>query len=942
MTDYSPEAIAARLRQVEEARTLGLSLSRSNMVVRDGAESAATPSLASSTIDFEAAFIALTGNSPMRWQKRLFERMFRGDIPTQCDLPTGLGKTSVIPIWLIAFAAQVDMTDPITLPRRMIYVVNRRTVVDQATDIARRIRDRITDPESEERASILRQLRRLLLSSCVTETSEPLAISTLRGEMADNEEWKSDPARAAIIVGTVDMIGSKLLFSGYGDGAYKRSHHAGLTGQDAIIVHDEAHLTPAFSRLLRSIEAEQRRGGEPRPIRVIELSATSRSGGPGVLRLTREDGDEPIVSQRLHAGKTLRLHQVAKGQSVSTIVQLVARHEPSASKVLVYVRSPEDAQLVAKHLRAHLGSGAGERVALLTGTIRGHERDLLVDNDPVFLAMMGRVTAIDRSLYLVSTSAGEVGIDLDADHMVCDLGTLDAMIQRLGRVNRRGGPRTANVDVVVTTEDSSDFAARVNATRKILAELPEKGAGHDASPYALRTLVDSLDQDRRDAAWSPQPKSLPVTDILLDAWSLTSISERMPGRPEVAAYLHGLTNDPPGTWLAWRAEVSHFADAGMSADQHRLRDWFEACRVEARERLHDQTDRVREKLQRLLKNQRKSDERRDDPVVVLDERGNVEWSSLSKVADKNFVLAYRTVVLPVETGGLDSSGALDPEMLDPASDVADVPRERAAAGSQSDIRERWLLTERGGEASHQRLVKGSEQPSSPSGLVEQEAVALRVPDDGSGDEGTSIELRLMVRRGRLAIDRPETAKAQQTLADHLTLISREAEEIARALRLSEELSGALLQAAAWHDRGKASPVWQRYACSRDAARPLAKSERYLHPRALCGYRHELGSLLEAERDPVLSSAEHRELVLHLIASHHGWARPHFEPRAWDTIRFTTAANESAAWETLRRFARLQQQFGRWGLAWLESLVRCADIAASRVQTPSATSAEALP
>ena len=39
---------------------------------------------------------------------------------------------------------------------------------------------------------------------------------------------------------------------------------------------------------------------------------------------------------------------------------------------------------------------------------------------------------------LVSTSAGEVGFDLNADHMICEAAPLESMIQRLGRVNRRG------------------------------------------------------------------------------------------------------------------------------------------------------------------------------------------------------------------------------------------------------------------------------------------------------------------------------------------------------------------------------------------------------------------------------------------------------------------------------------------------------------------------
>ena len=78
----------------------------------------------------------------------------------------------------------------------------------------------------------------------------PLAVSTLRGELADNEQWKDDPRCPAIVVGTIDMIGSKLLFSGYGDSQYFRPLHAGLMGCDTLFIHDEAHLTPAFSRLL--------------------------------------------------------------------------------------------------------------------------------------------------------------------------------------------------------------------------------------------------------------------------------------------------------------------------------------------------------------------------------------------------------------------------------------------------------------------------------------------------------------------------------------------------------------------------------------------------------------------------------------------------------------------------------------------------------------------
>ncbi len=119
---------------------------------------------------------------------------------------------------------------------------------------------------------------------------------------------------------------------------------------------------------------------------------------------------------------------------------------------------------------------------------------------------------------------------------------------------------------------------------------------------------------------------------------------------------------------------------------------------------------------------------------------------------------------------------------------------------------------------------------------------------------------------------------------------------------------------------------------------LAKSTKFLHGRTLGGYRHEFGSLMEAAMD--ISGHPERDLILHLIAAHHGWARPHFEPTALDNT-YTTEDNERAAVEVLRRFGRLQQRFGHWGLAWLEALLRCADIAASKLPTevPSRTRPE---
>lgn len=210
---------------------------------------------------FRTTFKVLTDHDPFPWQIDLYQKwVAKGEPPYSCNLPTGLGKTSIIAIWLI-----VLINHPDKAPRRLVYVVNRRTVVDQTTDEVEKIRKNLCKLEG------------------VPEHAQQLVISTLRGQFADNHEWSADPSRPAVICGTVDMIGSRLLFNGYGIGFKAKPLHAGFLGQDVLVVHDEAHLEPAFQVLLTKIEKEQQRESQhsqPMPwlpkLRVMELTATSR------------------------------------------------------------------------------------------------------------------------------------------------------------------------------------------------------------------------------------------------------------------------------------------------------------------------------------------------------------------------------------------------------------------------------------------------------------------------------------------------------------------------------------------------------------------------------------------------------------------------------------------------------------------------------------------
>src|ERR1700690_2927024 len=95
--------------------------------------------------EFATKFEKLTDNLPFPWQTALYEKFILGDIPKSCNLPTGLGKTSVIAIWLIALATHQDK-----MPRRLAYVVNRRTVVDQTTEEVKKYRDNLGKAELRE------------------------------------------------------------------------------------------------------------------------------------------------------------------------------------------------------------------------------------------------------------------------------------------------------------------------------------------------------------------------------------------------------------------------------------------------------------------------------------------------------------------------------------------------------------------------------------------------------------------------------------------------------------------------------------------------------------------------------------------------------------------------------------------------------------------------
>ena len=900
---------------------------------------------------------------PFRWQMRLLSRLLDADLPRVVDIPTGLGKTSVMALWLIAFA------EGARLPRRLVYVVDRRAVVDQATRFAERLRSNMPGELAEKLG---------------LDARAGLPISTLRGGFADNRDWLEDPSKPAVVVGTIDMIGSRLLFEGYGVSRGMRPYHAGLLGVDTLVLLDEAHLCPPFEALLRQVESRGNgklgpAGGSDSiapPFRLMSLSATGRNDvseiSPGaVFRLIAEDREEPEVGRRLLARKRLKVTDLDAGTNLAESLAERAIEVGCAapvSRVLVCCDRRRDAVevkgLIDKECRRRRNSGEidGEHVSeLLVGERRVRERADLerwLDERGFLGAARERPPA---PVFLVATSAGEVGVDLNADHMVCDLVAYERMVQRLGRVNRRGeADRQAAIDVLALPPESkdkapkdakerveSDYRARLAALRR----LPGGDDGRrDASPAAI-VEMKAAHPDVVRAAITRAPLHPELTRPLLDAWSMTSLRPHE-GRPEVAHWLRGWEDDDePQTSVVWRKYLPCVRAGGeTTAPPPMVAEYFQVAPFHATERLEAASSRVLDWVLRRAAQVAKRPQGHelavgDDEIVVIAidragehrahltlrelqqlatpakslQKGELRQRDRSKKEWRDRHLPGATLVVDYRLCGVHD-GMLN-EKCETAAATADADEDWRGWKNLAADRSRPLIgflvvPVVGGEDEGLRLpdrsdgrhVRTFETSIDAGGVARSGLAVFKWPDDPSDEDSRSV------------------LSVPQSLCEHAEQVAEHALALAQRLELPEDEAEALVTAARLHDDGKAAERWQNAMnAPRDDGRPYAKTRGGGNPRLLEGYRHEFGSLLKAERLELPNGT--RDLVLHLIAAHHGRSRPTLSPKGCEDG--PPSLLESRAGDAALRFARLQKRYGPWGLAWWEALLRAADQSASR-------------
>lgn len=921
------------------------------------------------------------GDSPFPWQMALLRRFLAGDVPDACDIPTGLGKTSVMDIWLVARCLEAQV------PRRLIYVVDRRAVVDQATEAAHRLRNFVEDhPELKERLGL---------------TGASLPISTLRGQFVDNREWLSNPAWPAIIVGTVDMIGSRLLFEGYGVSRRMRPFHAGLLGVDTLLVLDEAHLVPPFEHLLRTIATDQLFRPRDRDcdqivprFRLLSLSATSRGSSGHVLTLSSEDYNHPVLKRRLHAPKRLCLKlldansgpaenspedgaqksssntkagkRVLLANALAKEAWELTNHGAQPYRVLVFCDSREVAQRakdtlekLAKGDRKSGISAVTIETELLVGARRVFERETARKD----LARLGFIAAADVTpsvpTFLFATSAGEVGVDLDSDHMVSDLVAWERMVQRLGRVNRRGNRpgHAARIVVLVESEPEPDRKTQQALDKKAREEnlskqeqqnierheaairdwknrqrpfehLPSLADGcRDASVAALCQLNRQAEnspelQNILAAATSPEPLRPALTLPLVEAWSLTSLQNH-PGRPEIQPWLRGWVTEEPQTAIAWRTYLP-VRDGSTSPPATEIERFFEAAPLHLSEILEVEHFHAAEWLKGRTekiasgKSQQLAPLESGLPVAfALNGDGSLRsYFSLKDLADSDSDnikswIAGAIVIVDARLAGL-KDGLLDVKESTPPA---------TADGTK------WLHPATVGFRIRQ--LDSPEQALPEREWRERFRFASEVSAEGEPLRWLVIEKW----REQAATEDDRAEGDPQLLGEHAAHVKVKASELAQVLNLPADLARALACAAYLHDEGKRAPRWQR-AFHAPGGGIFAKTEGPIDHGLLDGYRHELGSVLRICKHEHLAdlSQEYRDLVLHLVAAHHGYARPVIPMTGCDDA--PPSVMEQTIAEIAVRFALLQRRWGPWGLAWLESLLRAADQMASREHSSS--------
>lgn len=889
--------------------------------------------------DFAEFFRAIHGHPPFPWQQALVDCLAQQDEwPGVLDLPTGAGKTAAMDAAVFHLALRYDAPGCAAL--RIALVVDRRLVVDDAFARAKKIEAALSRAMSDgpgEQAPLREVACRL--QRLAGEDAPPLIARRLRGGAPLENDWARTPTQPVILCSTVDQVGSRLLFRGYGVSDRMKPVHAGLLGADSLILLDEAHLSEPFRQTLAAVRDVGGAG-----VRMALLSATPAAKANRPFSLFPEDRSHPVLKKRLEARKPVAM-EVLRGRTPAVAEHFAEAARAIAGRMRQQGVHPPAIGVVVNRVdlaRGVLEALKGEQTAdviLMTGRSRGVDRDRIAGILAPF-----RTGADCRSkakpLFVVATQCLEVGVDLDLDGLVSQAASLDALRQRFGRLNRAGRPVPAEGAILAPSGDIAKkaedpvYGDRIRLTWEALEGIAEDGRV-DFGVEALPGRLGEGGFDQKSLA-AEQPDAPVVMPAYLDLWSQTS--PRPAADPDVGLFLHGAERTAAGVSIVWRGDISEEdledANSGNLEELLRLVPPRSAEAVEV----------PIWAAEALLNNARGYPEPPDGMFDVparenwmpgpAGERGGARpafrWAGANDprtgvVRSENFQ-AGDLLIVPAEYGGCDGFGwkADSRARVEDVADAAARPFwsrrcavritrgivESAAewdrlvavlaedTNRSKDLVERLLQAlppatdadqERGGTGLLRDTRDALEVLRRPKGRLEvrlpyagaYEKGAVIVAERGVQDAGASDAAAPATEDDNLS----HTSKNPVNLQDHGNRVARLARRFALTLGLAEHADDLGL-AAFLHDIGKADRRFQIMLSGGDPwnrpdGPPLAKSGRSWSPAAWQraglpqGWRHEALSVRMAEAHPRFGEAHDAALVLWLIGSHHGLGRPLF-------------------------------------------------------------------
>lgn len=906
---------------------------------------------------------ANAGRSPFPWQARLAERLRRGEgWPSEIGVPTSLGKTSCIDVavWWLAYEADRNPKER-TAPTRIWWLVNRRLLVDAATEHAEELQRLLLDPDGEL-ASTRRPVaepERAVLSAVATRLralsarpdAPPIEVVRLRGGVAAARP--TDPSQPAILLSTVPMYGSRLLFRGYGVSRSMRPVDAALAGTDSLVLVDEAHLAHHLMHLFAPLgecdrpAAQVLPAARTRPV-VVSLTATGGDDISDRFDLDADDFAHPIVQERLHASKLVTIDELAPGADTAKALAGAACELLAdclaPSSCIVFANTPAVARQVFRETSKLAGrQGLAVEVLLLTGRSRDRESKATRERilDPVCGAPADRAAEAPREHHfvVVATQTLEVGADLDFDLLVTEACGVRSLTQRLGRLNRLGRrteacARYVHIPPKARSARASGWPVYGEEPLSLLERLRHH-AVDGVVDLCPERVAEVLGPARDDPGRAPE-----VLPALLAEWAKSS--QPPAGEAPVEPFFSGLAAPELVVSVAWRA----YLPGPDMVLWPRLRD-DEAIDLSLGDELRDAISGLGA-VHRL----------RGDRVSL-------------ELIDPARLRPGDTLLLPTNAGLLDEYG-WDPTARAPVVDISvlreGLPLDAEAIRRISGESLASLIAE---------IIEPSDEDDTPvehrveellSRLVEAEPQGLTCSEwqdflaslsrrpEAPGNEVPRL------RRGRdsepLLDELDELSLLSETavaLEAHCEGVRARTDAVARKIGVPPDLVHVVATAGRFHDVGKADERFQQWLDPHGEADGLvAKSKRprsaWVRDRMAAGWpeggRHEALSsrlvLVWLDEQP---EADNRlqgrgaDLLLHLVISHHGWGRPLILPATdggsgevvFELEGIALKANadlETIDWEQPGRFRRLCEQYGHWGLALLEAVVRQSDHAVS--------------